>query len=134
MKHKQIYIDKKGFSFEPSSAKVKINSRKQTYVIIRKNTDLLCVYDNESEVYTLPKVEDVQNLQITPNASFKTISYIKEHNRYYKEEQTFNVYELISGKIEGSILQWCPVNDILIHKTTFDETVFKGFKNLYVRK
>ena len=134
MKHKQVFINKKGDAFEPSSAKVKINEREQTYVIIRKNNELLCIYDNESAVFTLPKVEDVQNLELAPDSSFKTISYINEKNRYYKEIQTFNVYELISGKIKGSILQWCAIDDILIHNITFDETVYKGFKNLYVRE
>ena len=134
MKHERIYVDKNGNSFEPSSAKVKINEREQTYVIIRKNSDLLCIYDQESGVFTLPKEEDVQNLKLTPDAEFKTISYLKEKNRYFKENQFFNVYELESGKIEGNILQWCAINDILVHKINFDETVFKGFKNLYVRE
>ncbi len=133
MNHKQIYTDKKGFSFEPSSAKVKINERKQTYVIIRKNDELLCLYDNDAEIYTLPKIEDVQNLVSAPNSSFNTISYIKEKNRYFKEIQTFNVYELSSGTIKGNILQWCKINDILIRNIAFDETVFTGFKKLYVR-
>lgn len=133
MKHKQIYTDKKGFSFEPSSDKVKINIREQTYVIIRKNEELLCIYDSGAEVYTLPKLENVQNLNTTPSSSFKTLSYIKEKNRYYKEKQTYNVYELISGTIHGNILQWCKINDILVRKIAFDETVFAGFKKLYVR-
>lgn len=133
MKHKQIYIDKNGNSFEPSSAKVKIVERHQTYVIILKGDAILCIYDREAEIYTLPKLEDVQNLEINPNSSFKTIAYIKEKNRYYKEIQTFNVYELINGNIHGNILQWCKTEDILIRKIDFDETVFTGFKKFYVR-
>lgn len=133
MKHKQIYIDKNGNSFEPSSAKVKIVERHQTYVIILKGDAILCIYDREAEIYTLPKLEDVQNLEINPNSSFKTIAYIKEKNRYYKEIQTFNVYELIHGNIHGNILQWCKTEDILISKIDFDETVFTGFKKFYVR-
>ena len=133
MKHNQLYFDKNGFSFEPSSTKVKINNREQTYVIIRKGDELLCIYDEQAGVYTLPKFEDVQNLKAKPSSSFKTISYIKEKNRYFKETQIFNVYDLESGKIEGLILHWCAVNDILVRKIGFDETVFKGFKNLYVR-
>lgn len=134
MKHERVYVDKNGGSFEPSSAKVKINDREQTYVIIRKNKDLLCIYDNGSNVYTLPKIEDIHNLSLNPSSAFSTIAYIKEKNRYYKETQTFKVYELESGKIEGNILLWCRINDILVRKTAFDETVFKGFKNLYVRE
>ena len=133
MKHKQIYIDKNGNSFEPSSAKVKIVERHQTYVMILKGDEILCIYDREAEIYTLPKLEDVQNLEINPNSSFKTIAYIKEKNRYYKEIQTFNVYELINGNIHGNILQWCKTEDILIRKIDFDETVFTGFKKFYVR-
>lgn len=133
MKYKQVYFDKKGFAFEPSSSKVKINNREQTYVIIRKGDELLCIYDEQAGVYTLPKFEDVQNLKAKPSSSFKTISYIKEKNRYFKETQIFNVYDLESGKIDGLILQWCAVNDIMVRKIGFDETVFKGFKNLYVR-
>ena len=133
MRNKQIYTDKSGFSFEPSSAKVKIITREQTYVVIRKNEELLCIYDGEAKVYTLPKLEDVQNLKITPSSSFKTIAYIKEKNRYYKEKQTFNVYELTDGKTHGNILQWCKINDILVRNIVFDETVFTGFKKLYVR-
>lgn len=134
MKHKQIYIDKKGFSFEPSSAKVKINEREQVYVIIRKNDELLCIYDKESEVFTLPKIGDVQNFKLQPNSSFSAIAYVKEKNRYYKEKQVYNVYELTSGKIHGNILQWCKINDILLHSLVFDETIFTGFKKLYVRE
>ena len=130
MKHKQIYFNKKGFAFEPSSAKVKINNREQTYVIIRKGNELLCIYDKDYEVFTLPRIEDVHNLQLKPSLNFKTISYIKEKKRYVKEAQIFNVYDLESGKIEGNILQCCTVGDILVHKIGFDETVFKGFKNL----
>ena len=133
MRHKQIYTDKKGYSFEPSSSKVKINERKQTYIIIRKKDELLCLYDNEAEVYTLPKVDDVQNLETAPSSCFKTIAYIKEKNRYFKEIQTFDVYELTDGKTHGNILQWCEINDILIRNIAFDETVFTGFKKLYVR-
>lgn len=134
MNCKQVYVDKKGTPFEPSSAKVKINEREQTYVIIRKDTEILCVYDNESGVFTLPKAGDVENLNLNPSSTFSTISYIKEKNRYYKEKQTFNVYELKSGKALGDILLWCSVEDMLVRKKPLDETIFNGFKNLYVRK
>ena len=50
MKHKQIYIDKNGNSFEPSSAKVKIVERHQTYVMILKGDAILCIYDREAEI------------------------------------------------------------------------------------
>lgn len=133
MKHRQVYINKKGNVFELSSAKVKISERRQSYVIIRKNDELLCIYDNDADVFTLPKIEDVQNLVLEPSSTFKTISYIKEKNRYYKEKQTFNVYELTDGKARGNILQWCKINDILVRNIVFDETVFTGFKKLYVR-
>lgn len=133
MKHRQLFINKKGLVFEPSSNKVKITERDRTYVIIRKKDELLCVYDKENEVYTLPEIADITNLNLKPDSSFKTLSYVKEKKRYYKDHQTFNVYELISGKIEGTILNWCKINDILLHGIAFDETLFKGFKNLYVR-
>ena len=133
MKFKQVYIDKKGGVFEPSSNRVKISERNQTYVILRKNNELLCIFDDENDVFTLPKIEDVQNMSLKPDSVFKTIAYIKEKNRYYKEFQTFNVYELSEGKIDDIILQWCSVNDILLHGIGFDETLFNGFKNLYVR-
>lgn len=134
MKYKQLYLDKNGNAHEPSSSKVKIAEREQTYVIMRKDDNLLCIYDEESNVFTLPKFEDIQNLRLAPSSSFRTISYIKEKNRYYKEFQTFNVYELAEGKIEDVILQWCALNDILLHLVSFDETLFNGFKNLYVRE
>lgn len=133
MKAKQLFINKKGNVFVPSSSKVKIHDRNQTYVIIRKGDELLCVYDGASELYTLPKFEDVENLASTADSSFKVLCYIKEKNRYYKEAQTFNVYNLTDGKISGDILEWCKINDILVHGLDFDETVYKGFKNLYVR-
>ncbi len=133
MKHKQIFIDKKGLVYEPSSSKVKINNRNRTYVIIRKNDELLCIYDKDYQVYTLPEANDIANLNLKPSSNFKILSYIKEKNRYYKESQTFNIYELVSGKTEGSLLRWCKINDILLHRIAFDETMFKGFKNLYVR-
>ena len=133
MKYKQIYIDTKGNVFEPSSGRVKVSERKQTYVILRKNNELLCIYDEDNNVFTLPKLEDVQNLNLKPTSVFNTIAYIKEKNRYYKEFQTFNVYELSEGKIDDIILQWCSVNGILLHELSFDETLFNGFKNLYVR-
>lgn len=133
MKHRQVYIDKKGFSFEPSSEKVKINERKQSYVIIRKDNNLLCIYDKDNEIFTLPKIEDVQKLELKPSSNFETMSYIKEKNRYYKEIQHFDVFELESGKIHGNILEWCPIEEILVHSINFDETLFNGFKKLYVR-
>lgn len=106
--------------------------RHHTYIILECETEVLCVYREEEDLYTLPSLEDLQvNGKLA--AEWTTLSYLTENRRPIKETQTYRVYTVKKDKLPDEAFQWCKIDDILLGKIAFDCTQLVGIKNLIVR-
>ena len=107
-------------------------SRSATYVIIRRESNVVCKQNEGDSVLSFPHDYEVDIAQ-KPSSSFFSIAYIKENGEAVKEMQTYDVYDVEEAKIDDLPLQWYPIKDILINKIDFDATQRTGIKNLFVR-
>jgi len=106
--------------------------REHTYLLLSDGVELICAYDKESQLYTLPTDKDLHfngNLRL----QFSTLAYFVENNHPIKEWQNYLVYAVKKSDLPDTDFQWCKIKDILLNNIAFDATKLIGVKNLYVR-
>ena len=124
------FIDKYGRIFYAELSKsVK---READYIIVKHENKILCFYDEEKNIFVLPREEDVR-LNIQVSSEFSVVNYIYEDENFIKEQQNYKVYEVENVDVSHIAMFWCSINDILLEKTAFDATQKCGLKNLWVR-
>lgn len=109
-----------------------VSERAQTYVIIRKGRQIVCLLNETSRLYRFPSLDDV-DLNSAPTLEFTVKAHIYELGDFVLEHQTYRVYDVEEAKIEGTPLKWCSVDDILVETALFDATQMSGLKNFWVR-
>ncbi|MBR1601060.1 MAG: hypothetical protein IJ677_05715 [Alphaproteobacteria bacterium] len=102
------------------------------YVVVKKNDFVLCMRDENAQMYTLPRKNEV-SINVDPTGEFKIISYVIRHDKPFKEEQTYEVFEVGAVDLENTPLEWVKMADILLGEVYFDATQKSGMKNLLVR-
>lgn len=113
---------------EPAEAFV----REKSYIIIKQDSKILCIYDAASELFSLPTEYDIE-LNAVPTRSFTVLSYIFENNRPIKETQKYRFYDIKNADLNNTPLQWCALEDISLRKIMFDATQLGGIKHMMVR-
>ena len=108
------------------------SARENSFVVIQKNNELLCVYDEKLAVYAFPNTNEV-TINAKPTTEFTIISYISENCKLWKELQNYRVFMVDDVDLQEIPLIWCSIEDILLNNITFDATQKIGFKNLLVR-
>lgn len=106
--------------------------REKNYIIIKKDSEILCIYDESSNLFSLPTEYDIE-LNALPTFSFAVMSYIFENNRPIKENQKYRFYDVKDVDLADIPLQWCSLDDICLKKIMFDATQFGGIKHMLVR-
>lgn len=106
--------------------------RSRTYIILASETEVLCIYNADEDLYALPTINDLRvNGKLTNE--WTTLSYLTENRHPIKETQTYCVYSVERGELPDKSFQWCKIDDILLNKIAFDCTQLVGIKNLIVR-
>lgn len=106
--------------------------RQRDYIIIKKGTDILCKYNPDDELFSLPSDKDVE-IVAEPTLAFTVLSYVYENRHPIKETQTYRFYDVKNADLADAPLQWCAFDDIALKKIMFDATQMIGIKNLVVR-
>ena len=106
--------------------------RHHTYIILRSDNEILCVYRPKENIYTLPTSEDLK-VNGTLFGEFTTLCYLTENKHPIKETQTYRVYNVGKDELPDTSFQWCSIDDIFLNKIAFDLTLLVGIKNLIVR-
>lgn len=106
--------------------------RHHTYIVLKSNNEIICIYRRADELYALPTPEDLQ-IKGALSGEFTTLSYLTENNHQIKEEQTYLIYNVKKDELPDASFQWCRIEDILLNKIAFDLTQLVGVKNLIVR-
>lgn len=109
-----------------------VSERAQTYVIIRKGCQIVCLLNETSQLYRFPSLDDV-DLNSEPTLEFTVKAHIYELGDFVLERQTYRVYDVEEAQIEGTPLKWCEVDDVLVGTAPFDATQMDGLKNFWVR-
>lgn len=106
--------------------------RERTYIVLGNGSELVCIYNETEQLYTLPTDKD---LHISGNSAeiFSTLAYFTENKHPIKELQTYAVYAVEKKELPDASFRWCKINDILVKNIPFDATQMTGIKNLYVR-
>lgn len=125
------FINKYGAVFFFDAAKAK--KRETLYSVVVKDNLVLCQYDKISGLFSFP-AEDYLSLTETPTFSFVLHTNMEENGEYFKDVQTFKVYDVENAQIDSGILNWQLIEDIMVSNVQFDETQRNGFKNLIVRR
>ena len=127
---KIIFADKYGNLSSHINKTVEV--REKNYIIIKKDDELMCLYDGITGLYSFPSDEDVM-LSLTPSLNFSIIAYITEDGKPYKEQQNYGIYLVDNADFADLPLHWCKINDLLLDNVRLDATQKNGFKNLLVR-
>ncbi len=106
--------------------------RQRNYIIIKKDSSLLCGYNADDELYSLPSDNDVE-IVAEPTLAFTVLSYVYENKHPIKETQTYRFYDVKDVDLADTPLQWCTIRDIALKKVMFNATQMIGIKNLLVR-
>lgn len=126
----QPFVDRYGHIYLRDEQKA--SARESSFVVVQKNNELLCLYDEQKAVYAFPSDRDVF-LSVKPTTEFTIISYVFENNALWKELQNYRVFMVDNVELEKLPMVWCSIEDILLSNITFDATQKIGFKNLLVR-
>lgn len=127
---KIIFADKYGNLSSHDDKNVEIAEK--NYIIIKKDDELMCLYDRMSGLYSFPSDEYI-SLSIVPALNFSIIVYITKDNKPYKEQQNYDVYLVDKADLNDLPLYWCKINDLLLDNVRLDATQKNGLKNLLVR-
>lgn len=111
----------------------KVVSGRQDYIVIKRDEEILCFWDESGQVYTLPAEADVE-LNTSPSGEFSIIAYVIRGNKPIKEQQRYKVYEVGKVDLADLPLEWVALQDILLTNVAFDATQKSGMKNLLVRR
>lgn len=124
------FIDKYGHLFYHETDNVEEGQK--TYIIIKKESDIICMRDKDALMYKLPLQSDLE-LNIEPTGEYNVLSYVIRHDKPLKELQSYLVYEVGYADLKNIPLEWVKLSDILLDSVTFDATQKNGIKNLVVR-
>lgn len=109
-----------------------ITEREHTFVIIKKDKEVVCCYEPETGLYSFPDTEMV-DLNHEPTVQFSITAHICENGQYIREKQHYLVFDVNGAEIEHTPLQWCKIEDILVNAVDFNAMQKDGFKNFLVR-
>ncbi len=124
------FVNKYGSVFFFDAAKAA--KRENNYIVVVKGNLLLCQYDKVSGLYSFPQASYLP-LSETPTLHYTLHTNVEENEQYFKETQTFSVYDVENAQIDNGLLSWQLTEDILVSNIPFDATLSNGFKNLIVR-
>ncbi len=110
----------------------KAEKREINYVVVVKDNLLLCQYDKISGLYSFPQTSYL-SLSETPTFHYTLHTNVEENEKYFKETQIFDVYDVENAQIDNGLLSWQLAEDIMVSSIPFDATLSNGFKNLIVR-
>lgn len=110
----------------------KAEKREVNYVVVVKDNLLLCQYDKISGLYSFPQTSYL-SLSETPTFHYTLHTNVEENEKYFKETQIFDVYDVENAQIDNGLLSWQLAEDIMVSSIPFDATLSNGFKNLIVR-
>mgnify|MGYP004599011707 FL=1 len=110
----------------------KAEKREINYVVVVKDNLLLCQYDKISGLYSFPQTSYL-SLSETPTFHYTLHTNVEENEKYFKETQIFDVYDVENARIDNGLLSWQLAEDIMVSSIPFDATLSNGFKNLIVR-
>lgn len=110
----------------------KAEKREANYVVVVKDNLLLCQYDKISGLYSFPQTSYL-SLSETPTFHYTLHTNVEENEKYFKETQIFDVYDVENAQIDNGLLSWQLAEDIMVSSIPFDATLSNGFKNLIVR-
>lgn len=124
------FTDKDGqvFYYNPDS----VEKGERSYVIVKKQNQVLCMRDESAFMYTLPQKNEAE-INAKPTGAFETIAYVIRQDVPVRELQKYEVYEVSSVDLADTLLEWVDVADILLREVNFDATQKSGMKNLLVR-
>ena len=125
------FVNKYGELFKLTSKKPLV--RERSYIIIKRNDEVVCFYDKTTDLYSFPSDQDV-SLSALPSWEFSIVVGIMDENEPIKEMQNYRVYDVGSAQLEQTPLLWCKIRDILVRKIRLDATQKLGFKHLLVRE
>jgi len=109
-----------------------VTEREKTYVVIKKDRNIVCCYDPTTGLYAFPD-NDMVELKHEPTIQFSITANICEDGKFIKEKQHYLVFDVNGAEIENTPLQWCTIDDVLVNAVNFDATQKSGFKNFLVR-
>lgn len=124
------FIDSNGKVFYAS--KQSVSSRKTSFLIVKKEKKVLCLYEAKNNFYRFPSLEEAK-IEQEPYAIFDVTARVWEHNEPIIEQQTYHVYVVSNADIKSTSLRWCDTDDIILGKINFDATQYTGVKNMLVR-
>lgn len=106
--------------------------RKRQYIIIKKGNSVICNYDADTDLFSLPSNNEIE-LKAEPTLEFTVLSYLFENRHPIKEAQTYRFYDVKNADMANTPLKWCNLEDIALKKIMFDATQLIGIKHLFVR-
>lgn len=126
----RIFVSKEGLQVELEDND--FIETEETFVVIKQGNQLLCVYDEDSGIYSFPNI-DFFEINDEPTFNFTIHCDVYYDETFIYETQNYFVYEVEDAGFSSDILKWLPIDDILINKYVLDATQKQGFKNLFVR-
>lgn len=124
------FTDRDGLIFYYNPEEVE--SSESGYVVVKKSDEVLCMRDEDAQLYTLPLQNEV-SINAEPTGEFEIIAYVIRHDEPVKERQNYEVFEVGAVDLKDTPLEWVKVSDILLGEVYFDATQKNGIKNLVVR-
>lgn len=107
--------------------------RQRNYIIIKKDTAVLCGYNATDDLFSLPSDNEVE-IAAEPTQTFTVLSYVYENKRPIKETQHYRLYDVKNADLADTPqLHWCEIRDIAVKKIMFNATQLIGIKNVFVR-